>query len=286
MKYCYLNGKIIETKKAHISPNDIGITRGFGVYDGIMLYAGKPFELAAHYKRFTNSAKLLGMTVPYSFGDLEKIIAELYKKNKPKNPIVRLILTGGETVNSIDFDKKSPTAIVLMEEVPLPSEETFGKGVKVITHNFLRYLPISKTTNYIEAVRLQEKKNKAGAVEIIYTNDDKVLEASTSNLFIVKDGELITAKENILGGITRKVVLQLAKKYKKQLGLKAVVEREYSIKEMLEADEVFLTSSFKEVLPVVNIDGKKIGNSTHLGKPGEVSEKLLQLFREYIDGQI
>lgn len=282
MKYCYLNGKILETKKAHISPNDIGITRGFGVYDGIMMYGSRPFELPAHYKRFCNSAKILGMQVPYLFEDLQKIIAELYKKNKPKNPIIRLILTGGETVASINFDKIKPTAVVLMEEVPLPSEETFKKGVKVITHNFLRYLPISKTTNYIEAVRLQEKKNKAKAMEIVYTHNDKVLEASTSNLFIIKNGELITSKDNVLGGITRKVVLQLAKKNKKLLGLKNISEREYSVADMLSADEVFLTSSFKEVLPVVNIDGKKVGGKENFGKPGEVSRKLLNIFREYV----
>lgn len=282
MKYCYLNGKILEIKKARISPNDIGLARGYGVYDGIMLYAGKPFELAAHYKRFTNSAKLLGLKVPYTLENLDKSIAELYKKNKPKNPIVKLLLTGGETVASINFDKTKPTSIILMEEVPLPIEETFAKGVKVITHEFLRYLPTAKTTNYIEAVRLQEKKNKAGAVEIVYTNGGNVLEASTSNLFIVKDNVLITAPSDVLGGITRRVVLQLTKKYKKQLGLQKIEEKHYTVAEMLAADEVFLTSSFKEVLPVVNVDGKRVGDQSHFGKPGPVSKKILKLFREYV----
>jgi branched-chain amino acid aminotransferase len=282
MKYCYLNGKIVEIKKARISPNDIGLARGYGVYDGIMLYGGKPFELPAHYKRFTNSAKLLGLKVPYTLEDLEKSIAELYKKNKPKNPVIKLLLTGGETVASINFDKTKPTVIILMEEIPLPDEETFEKGVKIMTHEFLRYLPTAKTTNYIEAVRLQEKKNKVGAVEIVYTHNNNVLEASTSNLFIAKDHILITAPTNILGGITRKVTLQLAKKYKKQLGLQKIEERHYTVAEMLAADEVFLTSSFKEVLPVVNVDGKKVGNQSHFGKPGNVSKELLKLFREYV----
>lgn len=282
MKYCYLNGKIVEIKKARISPNDIGLARGYGVYDGIMLYGGKPFELPAHYKRFTNSAKLLGLKIPYTLEDLEKSIAELYKKNKPKNPVIKLLLTGGETVASINFDRTKPTAIILMEEIPLPDEETFEKGVKIMTHEFLRYLPTAKTTNYIEAVRLQEKKNKVGAVEIVYTHNNNVLEASTSNLFIIKDNVLITAPTDILGGITRKVVLQIAKKYKKQLGLQKIEEKHYTVAEMLAADEVFLTSSFKEVLPVVNVDGKRVGDQSHFGKPGPVSKKILKLFREYV----
>mgnify|MGYP000668573055 CR=1 FL=1 len=86
----------------------------------------------------------------------------------------------------------------------------------------------------------------------------------------------------MLGGITRKVILKLAKKYKKQLGLQKIEERHYTVAEMLAADEVFLTSSFKEVLPVVNVDGKKVGASSHLGKPGPTSKEFLRLFRRYV----
>jgi branched-subunit amino acid aminotransferase/4-amino-4-deoxychorismate lyase len=203
-------------------------------------------------------------------------IQTLIKKNKPKNPIIRLILTGGETVNSITFDRQKLTSIILLEEVALPSRDNFENGVKVITAQYERYLPEAKTTHYIEVVRLQTKKSKAGAVEIIYHKNGVVSEASTSNVFIVKSGKVVTTKSGVLGGITKKVVTGLIKKHKKRLGVE-LVEGVITIDDLLGADEMFLTSSFKEVLPVVMVDGKKVGG----GKSGPVSKELLNLFREY-----
>lgn len=269
-RYTYVNGKILPHEKARIPADDIGISRAFGVYDGIMTYQGRPFEMARHYARLRRSAMRLGLRVPVSGKELERIILALVKKNPFKQPIVRVLLTGGTTLRGIDFDPKKPTLIVLLEELSQPPGAAYRTGVRVITHEYERQIPEAKTINYIAAVQLQGAMRKAKATEAIYTAHGSALEATTSNLFIVKKGALVTPKDQILGGITREVVIKLARKAGYQ-----VIERAVSIKEMLGADEVFLTSSFKEVLPVSSIDGARIG------VPGPVTRDLMTRFRDY-----
>lgn len=271
-RYTYVNGKILPHEKALIPADDIGLSRAFGIYDGIMTYGGRPFEMARHYARLSRSAKRLGLRVPVSAAELERIIIALVRKNSFTQPIVRVLLTGGTTLRGIDFDAKKPTLIVLLEELSQPPRAAYAAGVRVITLEYERQIPEAKTINYIAAVRLQGTMRKAKATEAIYTRKGKALEATTSNLFIVKRGVLVTPKEGILGGITRQVVIEIARR----AGY-AVNERAISIKEMLKADEVFLTSSFKEVLPIAFIDGTKIG------KPGPVTQDLMARFCEYVN---
>lgn len=270
-RFTYVNGKILPHEKAQVGADDIGLSRAFGVYDGIMTYGGKPFEIGMHYKRLSRSAKLMGLRVPVTEKELEQVIISLVKKNSFTQPIVRVLLTGGTTLRGIDFDTKKPTFIILLEELSRPSPTDYKKGIRVITHEFQRQIPEAKTINYIAAVRLQGAMRKARAIEAIYTSGGKALEATTSNLFIVKKGVLVTSKENILNGITRQVVMKLAK------GSYKIEERAISLKELYGADEVFLTSSFKEVLPVTVIDGKKIGK----GIPGVVTLDLAKRFTVY-----
>lgn len=270
-RYTYVNGKILPHKKALIPADDIGLSRAFGIYDGIMTYGGRPFEMARHYARLSHSAKRLGLRVPVSSKELERIILALVKKNSFRQPIVRVLLTGGTTLRGIGFNPKKPTLIVLLEELSQPPKAVYKDGVRVITFEHERQIPEAKTINYIAAVRLQGKMRKAKATEAIYTLKGKALEATTSNLFIVKRGTVITPKEGILGGITRQVVIELARK----AGY-SVKERAISMRELLAADEVFLTSSFKEVLPVAFIDKTKIG------KPGPVTQDLMARFCAYV----
>lgn len=268
-RYSYLNGKILPQDKALVGIDDIGLSRAFGIYDGIMTYNGLPFEFSRHFKRLARSAALMGLRVPVKPDALEKAIISLVKKNAFKQPIVRVLLTGGTTLRGIDFNPAKPTLIVLLEELTKPTPAQYKTGVKVITHEYERQIPEAKTINYIAAVRLQRQMRKAKATEAIYICKGKALEATTSNLFIVKKEKIITPKDGVLNGITRQVVLELAKK-------KYIVEeRDISVKEMLRADEVFLTSSFKEVLPVSVIDENRIGT------PGPVTLDLMQKFLEY-----
>jgi branched-chain amino acid aminotransferase len=159
-----------------------------------------------------------------------------------------------------------------MEQLP---KRVFDEGCSVIVSEHLRQFPLSKTTNYIQAVLLQEERKSRGALEVLYTWQGNVLECATSNFFIVKDGKIITPKEDILMGITRKAAMVAAGNHF------PIEERAVSVDEMYAADEAFLTSSFKDVVPVVNVGGRAIAD----GKPGPVTREVMRLFHELTQSQ-
>lgn len=276
MTKIYFNGKIVDLKKAMINPYDLGILRGYGVFDVMRTINGKPFLLEKHYKRLKNSAEKLKLEVPFSEKDFRKIVEKLIQLNNflNKDATIRTVLTGGVSPSAFLIQK--PTCYILIERFAALPKEIFKKGAKVITIEYERYLPEAKITNYLEPIRHQAVKEKNGALEIIYVKNGKALEASTSNLFIIKNKsknkKIITPKNNILKGITRGLVINLAsEKFH-------VEERELLEKELRNADEVFLTATNKDIVPVVNIDGKKIGN----GKPGEITKNLIAMFDEFL----
>ncbi len=270
-KYFYLNGKILPTAKPAIFINDLGLLRGYGVFDFLKTYNGKLFELSEHYKRFVNSAKMLDLKVPVSEKQLAEILSKLLKKNNSRDASFRLLLTPGPSDNGLNFGTDKTTFAVLVEDVYDLPAKLFTHGGKLMTCDYQRMLPESKNLNYIQAVKLQKEKNRKGAIEILYKKEGFITECTTSNFFIFKKGVLITPKDNILGGITRKKVLALAKHFY------PIEVRDLTEKEIFTADEAFLTATNKKVLPIVMIDGKKIGS----GKVGEETKKLMNLFADY-----
>ncbi len=242
--------------KAGIALNDLGVLRGFGVFDFFRTYNGKPFYLKDHYTRFQNSAKSIGLKIPLNFKDFESVVYDLLAKNKVKDASFRAVLLGGPVQNSLNSTK--PTLYILTEEVYEPTEAQMQKGVSLMVHDYLRYIPEAKTTNYLEAVKMQKEKTKQKAYEILYVSNGEVLECSTSNVFIIKGNSLITPSENILKGITRKVILKIAGKDFK------IEERVVKLDELLKADEVFISGTNKKVLPVVKV-GKTLINGGKVG---------------------
>src|SRR3989344_4235035 len=200
-KYCFANGQIGPIAKANVPVNDLAVLRGYGVFDFLKTVNGKLFLWKEHWQRFQNSAKSLGLKVPVGEAEAKKIIANLFKKNKCTDASIRLLLTGGPTEDGMTITK--PGFSILIEDVYNYPKKFFQHGTRVITHEYLRLVPGSKTTNYIIAVRLQKEKHKAKAVEILYTHQGRVLECATSNFFIVKEGKIITPKVDILYGTTR-----------------------------------------------------------------------------------
>lgn len=265
-KHCYFQDSIIPLEKAHIKLNDLGVLRGYGVFDFYRTYNGKPFYLKEHYARFQNSAKSIGLKVPVSFAEFEKMTLELLKKNKVKDASFRAVMLGGPVENSLSPIK--PTFYILVEEVYVPTKVELTRGVSLMTHEFVRYIPEAKSTNYVEAVKMQVQKKKNKAYEILYTSNGEVLECSTSNIFMIKGNNLITPSKNILKGITRNVILKIAKKDFN------VEVRDIEIYELLLADEVFISGTNKEILPIVKIDKKVIGN----GKVGDKTKLLMGLW--------
>ena len=251
--------------------NDLGVLRGYGVFDFLKTVNGKLFLWKEHWQRFQNSAKSLGLKVPVGEPEVKKIIANLFKKNKCTDASIRLLLTGGPTEDGMTVTK--PVFSILIEDLYFYPKKYFQTGARVITHEYLRLVPGSKTTNYITAVRLQKDKHKAKAVEILYTHQGRVLECATSNFFIVKEGKIITPKLDILYGTTRNVIMTLAKKAGYE-----VEEREMKIEELYTADEAFLTATNKDIMPIVVVDSQKINQ----GGVGPVTHELQKHFAEFV----
>ena len=271
IKYCYFNGKIIELKKASLPIYDLGIVRGYSAFDWFRTYNGKIFHVKEHYSRFKNSLKEIGLRLDLSFQDFEKTCYELMKLNKMKESSFRILMTGGSMTDGLLSTK--PNLFILIEPTIDPTPVALEKGIKIITSEYLRPFPLSKSTCYLEAVRLEPAKRKAGASEILFLKDKKLYEFSTSNIFIIKKGTFYTPKNNVLQGITRKVIIDLLNKDKIK-----VIEKDISEKELLAADEVFLTATNKRVLPIVKINNNKIGN----GQVGQLAKRAQELFDNYI----
>lgn len=269
--YCFFNGEITNSDRALIKVNDISILRGFAAFDFMRIYNGNLFQFDAHMIRFKNTAEQMGLINPFPDTQIKSALQELVVKNKDKDYQVRFVLTGGETVNGLF--PSIPIFYILFEKLSNLPEELYLKGAKLITHEYQRILPEAKNSNYMQAVLLQNKRLKEGAVEILYVSNGIVLEATTSNIFIVKDKVLYTPKENILKGITRKLVLDLAQK----LTIKTV-EQEIPIEELWLADEVFLSATNKKVLPITQIDSHTITD----GCVGEITKNLLKAYNELI----
>jgi branched-chain amino acid aminotransferase len=269
MPICYLNEKFVDTNKAKISINDLGFLRGFGVFDLAAIYNGRIFLEDEHLARLQNSAKLLGLELPYSISKIKQISQDLIVKNKSENGLIRWVLTGGVSTHFVE----SETFAVLIENKPNYPERYFENGIKVITTDLKRELPRVKSLNYQIAYSHYPKMAKAGAFEMIYTPNDQVLEATTSNVFIIENGKVYTPKNDMLLGITRQKVIELCKKNDVD-----IFEHDISKKDLFNANEVFITATTKKVMPVIKIDDSKVGT----GKPGPMTRKLIELFNNYI----
>jgi len=273
VKYCYFNGEIIPLEKAVVQIDDIGILRGYGVFDFLRTYNGKPFLLKEHLKRLENSAKALALSLPLTHKKIETLIEDLLKKNEVQDAQVRILLTGGKTVHGMGYDIEKPTFAILIEPLALLPATLYREGAKLITDMHMRHVYSAKTTNYINAIALAGDRKKKDAVEILYCFDDNILECSTSNFFIIKGKKLITPKENVLLGTTRNFLLKfLAKEFE-------IEERTIKVAELKEADEAFLTATNKEILPIVKIDTLQIGT----GKVGKNTKKIMELFAAYTE---
>lgn len=271
--FCFLNGQIVPVSQAKVSVYDIGLLRGFGIYEGLRTCNRKPFMLEAHLERFHRSAEKMALKIPATDLEIGTILGQLIEKNVPqgKEGLIRVILTGGTAISGIEYDHETPTFYMLVEEFKPLDQGYLENGCSVTVFDHQRQFPASKTTNYIQTVLLQDDRKKAGALEIMYTSGGKMLEGAGSNFFIVKNRVIATPKGNVLGGITRKVAIDIARPHF------AIEERDITVDEMYAADEVFLTSSFKDVVPVVRVGEKTIAD----GKPGPVTKRVIGLFDEF-----
>jgi branched-chain amino acid aminotransferase len=268
----YVDGGYVPANRAVLSINDLGLLRGYGAFDFLRTYNRRPFLLEDHVARLAQSAKLIDLSLPCSESKMMDITIETLERNSELTEAnIRLVVTGGDSEDSITPANRTRLLIMVTDLHPCP-EQWYRDGAAVITTQDERYLPRAKSTNYLPAILALSRARRQGAMESIYVDRcGRLLEGTTTNFFAFIDGTLTTPGDSVLLGITRKVILKLAD------GQFAVKVRDIHREEIHRMEEVFITASNKEVVPVVHIDECSIGS----GRPGERTRRIMRLFAEY-----
>ena len=285
MEKIFVNGSFVNLTQAKISVFDRGFLYGDGLFETMRAYWGEVFRLGDHLDRLFRSAKEIELSFSYTRKELRNIIKRILKINNLSESYIRLTLSRGVSEPRLVSElKSSPTLVIVAREFkPLsPSEYRRGWRATIVRTRQNQASPLSrlKSLNFLNNI-LARKEAKAKRVDegILLNTLGDVTEASTSNIFLVKRGILITPREEsgLLPGITRGVILELAT----SLGLK-VFDRRVSLDELMGAEEVFLTNSLIEVMPLIEIDGRQIGK----GKPGPVTETIHKAYRDLVRREI
>jgi branched-chain amino acid aminotransferase len=271
MNIYYVDGKFVPADAAVIPVDDLAIIRGIGVFDLLRTYDGKPYFLEEHVARLLNSAKEINLDIPWSHGAICDVVQQTLARNEMDEANIRIIVTGG---SSSDFMTPSgpPRLIVLVTQLSKLPEWWTSKGVKVITMKVRRNIPCAKSLDYLPAAIALRKARAQRAIEVIYLDDaDNALEGATSNLFAFIGKTLVTPGREILSGITRKCVLDIAR-------CRHPVEiRDLPKAELVKAGEVFITGTNKGLVPVVQVDNCIIGN----GRPGKQTLDIMARLSDF-----
>ena len=275
MTIIYLNGEYLPLEKATVSVEDRGFLFADGVYEVVRYYQGRPFQLEAHLQRLQRSAQGACLPLPKAVAELPAIIACLLAENNLQDTNIYIECTRGTAHPRTHAFPAEPHPTLLVMPQPIHSlpAEARTRGVSAITVPDLRWQRCDiKSIMLLPNVMAKTQARERGAFEAILVRDGIVTEGSSTNIFAVLDGVLAThpANHHILGGITRQIVLQLAAVLRIP-----VREEPFTVEQMYHAQEVFLTSTTSEVLPITQIDGRTIGN----GQPGSVTTRLFQAFQ-------
>ncbi len=281
----WLNGKLVEKKNAKVTVFDHGLLYGDGVFEGIRAYSGKLFQAQAHIDRLFDSARAIRLAIPYTKQELIDAIGETLRANGRKDAYIRLLVTRGEgTLGLNPFKCPNPNTFIIVDDIALYPREMYDSGMAVIIAKTIRtsarmLTPAAKTMNYLNNIVAKIEAVDAGVAEAIMLNEQgNLAECTGDNLFVVKDAQVVTppTSAGILPGITRKVVLDLARKLQIPL-----VEKDFGPDLLYEADECFLTGTAAEIISVTKVDGQVIGD----GEVGPVTRRLTDAFRELIGPQ-
>jgi branched-chain amino acid aminotransferase len=274
----YVDGKYCSERDAKISVFDHGLLYGDGVFEGIRAYNGRVFKLKEHIDRLYASAKGILLTIPMSHKDMMTATVETCRQNKIRDGYIRLVVTRGVGTLGLNPNRcKNPSVIIIADKIQLYPVEVYQRGLDIITVATTRNLhsalnPAIKSLNYLNNILAKIEANNSGVEEAVMLNSEGfVSECTGDNIFIVKGGDLMTPplSAGALYGITRKAVMEIAA----DSGLQ-VSEPNLTRYDLFNADECFLTGTGAEMVPVVKIDGRVIGN----GKPGPVTRRLVTQF--------
>ncbi|MFT3675836.1 MAG: aminotransferase class IV [Chitinophagaceae bacterium] len=262
-----INDTLLPAAEAHIHISDMSVQRGYGIFDFFKIVHNRPVFLEDHLDRFFASAAAMRLPCPLSREALAEAIKELIQKNNLPQSGMRLTLTGGYAADGYSVHQPN----LLLVQQPLQLAKELQPGIRLITHEHQRQLPHVKSIDYLMAVWLQPHIQEQKAADVLYHQQGVITECPRSNFFIInKQDELVTPELNILQGITRKKLLELAAKSM------TVKEAPVTLTDLREAKEAFVTSTTKHLLPVIQVDDTTIGH----GNAGSVTSSL---FRKLIN---
>ncbi len=281
----YLNDKLVDREDAKVSVFDHGLLYGDGIFEGIRLYDGCVFKLDEHLERLEYSAKAIMLQMPWSREEIAEAVCETCRANGLKDGYIRLVVTRG--VGSLGLSIKNcdkPQLIIIADTIQLYPKEFYENGLKIITvptrrSNPAALPPTVKSLNYLNNILAKIEAQHLGYHEAIMLNDQGyIAECTGDNVFVVHKGELITpaASAGALRGITRDTALEIAE----ELGI-PWREANLTRYDIWVADELFLTGTAAEIVPIVEVDARPIGN----GKPGPITGRFLEVFRRIVSKQ-
>ena len=270
----FIDGKYYSERDAKVSVFDHGLLYGDGVFEGIRAYHGRVFRLKEHIDRLFYSAKAILLELPMSHAEIMRATVETCRKNNIRDGYIRLVVTRGVGTLGLNPNRcKKPSVIIIADKIQLYPQEVYERGLDIVTVPTMRNLhsalnPAIKSLNYLNNILAKIEANNAGVEEAIMLNAEGfVAECTGDNVFIVKNRGLSTPplSAGALYGITRQAVIELGE----EAGLK-VSEPNLTRYDLFNADECFITGTAAEIVPVVKIDGRVIGN----GKPGAITRRL------------
>lgn len=268
--YC-IGEQIVAAEDAKISVNDLVVLRGYGAFDFLRTYNGHPFHLKAHINRLERSAQLIGLSLPMAKEKIAELVVQAIAQSDHREKKIRIVVTGGLSPDGITPATREQLLIMVTGVTPLPKEWQ-SKGAKLITSHFQRFMPGAKSINYIPAIISLKEAESRGAIEAIFVDQNGYLqEGTTSSIFFVADGTLCTPPcDRILPGITRETVLSLYGSDHQ------IIERPIHQDELALMDEVFITSSVREIVPVRALDSYYFTEGA-----GPVTAEIIRRFGEY-----
>ena len=268
--YVWVNDALVPADEATVKITDLAVQRGYGIFDFFKTVDAQPVFLDDHLDRFYHSAELMRLSVKQSREELKQMIRDLIQKNGFADSGIRITLTGGYSPDG--YNIAEPNLIITQQGFQL-SKELQTSGISIITHPYQRQFADAKTLDYLKAIWLQPDLKKQGVDDVLYVHEDCIRECPRANFFIVSaDGKVLTQASEMLKGITRKHILEISGK------MYPTEERDVSLEELRNAKEAFITSTTKNVMPVLKIDGKVLGD----GKPGEVTQSLALAYNKLV----
>ena len=276
----YLNGDWMPIEQAKIPVLDRGFIFGDGIYEVIPCYSGHPFRLREHLRRLQSSLDGVRIDNPYSNERWDQLVREIVVKNPGEDQYVYLQVTRGVAPRDHAFPKNAkPTVFMMANPLTTPPQSQRDQGVAAVTVADNRWLRCDiKSVSLLANCLLRQAAVDQDAVEAVLLRDGMLTEGSASNIFVVRNGVIITPPKTnfILPGITYDVVIELAQAKRLPLEIRPVSEAEVRA-----ADELWLTSSTKEVLSISTLDGKPVGHGDKAGKPGPMAARMYQLYQDY-----